>query len=187
MEHSERKIRSIYPLSDGARDKLLQSLAPKTFPKGHILFRSGRVEPGVYFIEKGIARAYTLPKGKDMTFWIGAEGDVLFSYKSFISQKPGYENLELLEDSLLYKVETERLQELFREDLELANWGRKMAELELMKTEEHFIGMRFRTGRERYLDLLRNRPDILRRVPLMHVASYLGITQVTLSRIRASL
>lgn len=174
----------MYPLSDEAWTLLSKRLQPITFAKGHHLFKSGRMDETVYFMEQGIARAYNMREGKDITFWIGMEGDPLMSFNSYILRKPGYENIELLENCTLYKIAAGELQQLYRENLELANWGRKLAELELIKTEEHFIGQQCKTAEDRYKDLLQNRPELLKRVALMHIASYLGITQVTLSRIR---
>lgn len=185
MEHTERHIRSVYPLSDESWHMIQQELVFLSFPKGHLLFKGGRVEPYVYFMERGIARAYSKPRHQEITFWFGREGDVLLSYNSYIYQKPGYETMELLEDCDLYRIEAQTLQAMFSQHLDLANWGRKLAERELVKTESHFINLQHKTAKERYLDLLQNHPDLLRRVPLMHIASYLGITQVTLSRIRA--
>lgn len=185
METVERHIRSIYPLDEASWLNIKQALVPVSFPKGHTLLRSGRVEPFVYFMERGIARAYTKRQRKEITFWFGCEGAVLFSYNSYIHGRPGYETVELLEDCDLYKTDTETLHALFSLTLDLANWGRKLAEQELVKTEQHFVNLLHKTAKERYRDLLQQHPDLLRRVPLMHIASYLGVTQVTLSRIRA--
>lgn len=185
MYHTERHIRAIYPLDEASWQHMRQALKPVSYPKGHLLFRGGRVEPWVYFMERGIARAYTRPQRKEITFWLGREGDALLSYNSYIYGRPGYETMELLEDCDLYQIATETLHNLYRHHLDLANWGRKLAERELVKTEQHFINLQHKTAKERYADLLQNQPDLLRRVPLMHIASYLGVTQVTLSRIRA--
>ena len=79
------------------------------------------------------------------------------------------------------------LNHLFSEDIHIANWGRKFAEQELMKTEKRLIAQQFKTATERYQDLIDNSPELLQRVQLSYIASYLGITQVSLSRIRANL
>ena len=76
------------------------------------------------------------------------------------------------------------LQALYREDIHLANWGRHLAEQEFLRTEERLIPQLFTTAAERYAALLRHQPALLQRIPLEHLASYLGITPVSLSRIR---
>ena len=79
------------------------------------------------------------------------------------------------------------MKQLFLEDIHIANWGRKFAEQELIKTEERLISKQFKNATERYLELLNTNKDLIKRVQLGHIASYLGITQVSLSRIRATI
>ena len=109
------------------------------------------------------------------------------SMKSFVNDEKGYETIELMEDSVLYMLERGQLYRLFEEDIHIANWGRKFAEKELLKTEERLIPLLFTTASERYRKLLRDNPELLLRLPLECLASYLGITPVSLSRIRAEL
>lgn len=144
-----------------------------------------KVIPYIYFVKKGIVRAYASTEDKDITFWFGNEGETVVSMKSYVENKPGYENIELLESCELYKLNTEDLRKLYNEDIHIANWGRKFAERELVKTEELIISRQFKTASERYTDLMRDKPDLFKRVQLGHIASYLGISQVSLSRIRA--
>lgn len=107
--------------------------------------------------------------------------------KSYVEDQPGYETIELLEDCELYELKTENLKKMFNEDVHIANWGRKFAENELIKTEERLISKQFKNASERYLELMKDHPELIQRVQLGHIASYLGITQVSLSRIRAEL
>ena len=187
MKNILQNINRIYPLSGEALQLLTQQLTPEQLPKGHSLFTAGRVEHKIYFLEEGIARAYCYRDEKEITFWFGTEGDAVFSYNSYVAAKPGYEHVELLEDSLLYSIPHSDIQHLFSTNLELANWGRKLAEYELLRTEECFIGLQFQPAAERYKNLLQSNPQLIQRVQLSHIASYLGVTQVTLSRIRAEI
>ncbi len=115
------------------------------------------------------------------------EGDPLISLRSYIQGTPGYENIELLETSELYRLRIADLRQLYASDIHLANWGRKLGEQELIKTEERLMSRQFKNAAERYEELLKNQPNLLQRVQLGHIASYLGISQVTLSRIRAEI
>ncbi len=164
--------------------KILDKMEAVTLPKGHLVFHAGRAETSFYFIKKGIARAWALQDGNEVTFWFGQEGDTIISMKSYVAGEPGYENIELLEDSELYHLKNRDLHQLYQEDIDVANWGRKFAESELIRTEARFISRQFRTASERYRDLLRENPGLLQRVQLGHIASFLGITQVSLSRVR---
>lgn len=186
MENTIKKIRQL-GLNEDSLSDFIALLEKVEYQKGHILIKAGKIERVVYFIEKGIARAYIDKEDREVTFWFGAESDILLSYNSFFLGQPGYENIELLEDSVLYKISNDVLQNLYNTDLQLANWGRKLVESELIKTEERFISRQFKTATERYEDFINSYPSILQRVQLGHIASYLGISQVTLSRIRADI
>ncbi|WP_407402641.1 Crp/Fnr family transcriptional regulator [Chryseobacterium sp.] len=180
-------LAAIHPLPEESKEKLKNSITELSFPKGHILMQADKVVPFIYFIKKGIVRAYASSEYNDITFWFGTEGEPVVSMKSYVENKPGYESIELLEDSQLYCLEISTLNNLFETELSIANWGRKFAERELIKTEELIISRQYKTATERYKDLLKEKPYLLQRVQLGHIASYLGITQVSLSRIRAEI
>lgn len=177
----------IYPLSVNAKNLLKENILEVSYPKNHILLRADRTEHSFFFVKKGVARAYSNQDGNEVTFWFGVEGSTLMSIKSYVQAQPSYENIELLENCELYQLKNEKLQELFLEDIHIANWGRKFAELELIKAEERLISLQYKSATERYKELLKNHPDLFQRVQLGHIASYLGITQVSLSRIRAEI
>lgn len=177
----------IHPLPENPRLRLQEIMHKVKFPKGHLLIKADRVEPHIYFIKKGMMRAYAHTADNEITFWFGKEGDAVISMKSYVENQKGYEDIELLEDCELYRLDTKDLKKLYEQDIAIANWGRRFAEQELIKTEAMFITRQFRTARERYVELIANDPELLQRVQLSHVASYLGITQVSLSRIRADI
>lgn len=178
---------NIWKLSAESKEKLKSNIEQVNFSKGVVLVKAGKIEKDVYFMKKGIARAYVEQENNEVTICFLAEGETAISMRSYVSGEKGYENIELLENSELYRLATHNLQKLFLEDVQIANWGRKFAEQELIKTEERFISGQFRTATERYVELLQNNPRLIQRVQLGYIASYLGITQVTLSRIRASI
>ncbi|MDC8100023.1 Crp/Fnr family transcriptional regulator [Chryseobacterium rhizosphaerae] len=177
----------IYLLPETSKKSLKEHITEVSHPKGFCLMEANKVIPYLYFIRKGIARAYASTSENDITFWFGSEGQCILSMKSYVEDKPGYESIELLEDCELYQLETESLRKLFNEDIHIANWGRKLAEAEMIKSEELIISRQFKTSLERYKDLMFHQSDLLKRVQLGYIASYLGITQVSLSRIRAEI
>ncbi|TDE03599.1 Crp/Fnr family transcriptional regulator [Flavobacterium hiemivividum] len=183
----EQILDKVYLLPGALKLKLYQSIVKVSYPKGHILLRADKIENSIYFIKKGIVRAYSKTGDNEITFWFGKEGDTILSMKSYVENQKGYEDIELLEDCELYELKISNLQKLFYEDIHIANWGRKFAEQELIKTEERLISRQFRTATERYKDLLKNNSNLIQRVQLGYIASYLGITQVSLSRIRAEI
>ncbi len=177
----------ICQLPEPSKIAMIEIISEVEYSKGCCLMRTDKVEQNIYFIKKGIVRAYTYASDNEITFWFGREGDTVVSMKSYVDNQRGYENIELLEDSILYKLNVSALNRLFAIDIHIANWGRKFAEQELLKTEERLIARQFKTALERYKELMKNNSDLLLRIQLSHIASYLGITQVSLSRIRAKL
>ncbi|SKD09474.1 cAMP-binding domain of CRP or a regulatory subunit of cAMP-dependent protein kinases [Chitinophaga ginsengisegetis] len=180
-------IDNIYPLPEKSKALLKGNIYETTFPKAHVLFKVNRISSKIYFIRKGMVRAFANPGDEDITFWFGKEGDAVISMKNYVQNEKGYETIELLEPCDLYELNTEHLRKLFNEDIHIANWGRKFAEQELIKIEERLIFRQCRTALERYKELMLTDPEILQRVQLGHIASYLGMTQVSLSRIRSGL
>lgn len=178
-------LNQVYTLTEPAMEKMMKVISELEYPKGCQLISADKIERNIYIIKHGIARAYTYSEKDEVTFWIGQEGDILMSIKSYVNNQKGYESIELLEDSVVYKLNTEALNKLFLTDVEIANWGRKFAEHELLKAERRFIAMQSCTASERYAALIAESPELLQRVPLSYIASYLGVTQVSLSRIRA--
>ena len=177
-------INQRYAMPDGSLDRLQQCLTEVSYPKGFRILECGKVEKDIFFIKQGIVRAYTSVDGKEITFWVGKEGATLVSMKGYVNDEPGY---ELMEDSALYVLKRKKLKELFSEYLHIANWGRRYAEMELLATEERLISILSAIASERYKELLEKEPDLLQRLPLGSIATYLGVTQASLSRIRAKI
>lgn len=173
-------------LSDDSLRKLSMHIESVKHKKGTIIVRADKIEPHFYILEKGIARAYSDGENQQITFWFGQSGAVLFSFNSYINNSPGYENIELLEHCSLIQIRLTDLFLLYDQHLEIANWGRKIAEQELIATERRLIDRTFKGAAERYQDFVDQSPELIKRVALKHIASYLGVTQVTLSRIRAA-
>lgn len=178
---------NIYTLPHDSKLKFMQYFTEVNEPKGKILLKAHQIENYFYFLKKGIARAYSHINDSEITFWFGLEGDAIISMQNYVAQQSSYEHVELLENCVLYKISFKDLQQLFLDDIHVANWGRKFAEKELVKVEERLISHQFKSATERYIELLNSHSDLIQRVQLGHIASYLGITQVSLSRIRSEI
>jgi hypothetical protein len=163
-------LHATYPLPQASLDKLLALAEHVALPKGTCLFRDD---------------TFARRDDREVTFWFSSEGAVIVSIRSYTEQAVSYETIELLEDSSLFRLPLQALRDLYSTDIHLANWGRVMVERVWQQTEQQLIARQFRTAEERYADLLEHNPQLIQRVALGHIASYLGITQVTLSRVRA--
>lgn len=183
----EQILDQISPLSSQSIQLIADKIQLIRLSKNTTLIDADKVEKKLYFIKKGIVRAYTIDDGKEITFWFGKEGDLILTMRSYVENKIGYETIELMEDCELYEIKSSDLQLFYATNLEIANWGRKLAEIELIKTEERFVSRQLGTAIDRYKKLLEENPSLINRVQLGYIASYLGISQVTLSRIRTEI
>ena len=164
--------------------KIFDRIQLVNHPKNYLLHEKGTVCEHIYLIQKGLARTFFYKDGKDITVHLASEGEVITAVDSIISLKKSRYNVELLEDSEVYSISYEALQSLLSQHPEYEKYVRLV--LERMYTEgadriEEFL---FFSAKERYDNLVKTRPQLIQRVNLGHIASYLGMTQETLSRIR---
>lgn len=177
----------IYKLPQNSKAVLLSYISEISYPKGYHLFRENRKGTNSYFIKRGIVRSYAYKEDKEVTFRLASEGEGIFPLQTLYANQGQYENVELLEDCILYELKLDKLQDLYLTDIHMANWGRKYVEYACICSEKQFIACQFKTSLERYKELITDSPDALQRVSLGIIASYLGISQVNLSRIRAQM
>ncbi len=180
-------IKTYHPLNHEAQNALQNCFEQQVYSKNEYLLTEGKICRHLYFIEKGAVRGFYTLDGKEITHWIAFENDFVTSFHSFITQEPAVENIQLLEGSIAWCISREKLYELFNEFNEIERVVRIGYEKYYIRLEERFVSGQFKTAGERYENLLKQAPHILERVPLGHVASYLGISQETLSRIRGRL
>ena len=182
-----KSLRALTPLSDEAIHLFLSKAEYEIRKKGEILLRAERYEHYSYFIIDGYARGFFYKDHKDITFWFAHSGMTLLSMNSYHNQTAGYENIELLMDCKLLKISNTDLLDLYASNVELANLGRKLSDTFILYLEKLMMERNFMSASERYNSLIDRNPEILQVAPLKHIASYLGISQVSLSRIRAGI
>jgi len=154
-------------------------------PAGEILVREGQYADRLYFIVSGAARAYYWKDGRDVTDWFAFENDFICAIVSYFMNVPSPHFIEVLEPSTLLSIKRDAMQMLCDKHHDIERLGRLSATKTMLLLQQRIVGMQFESAEKRYHNLLASNPDILNRVPLRHIASYLGITQETLSRIRA--
>lgn len=152
-----------------------------------MLVTEGKVCRHLYFLESGALRGFYNLDGKEITHWFGFENDFVTSFHSFITGEAAVENIQLLEGSIVWAISKEKLTGLFDCFHEVERLIRIAYEKYYIRLEERFVNAQFKTAAERYSNLMQQTPHILERVPLGNIASYLGISQETLSRIRTKL
>jgi CRP-like cAMP-binding protein len=184
MESLFERIGLFCKLSDQAIESMRSVLQKIELTKGDYLITEGKVCNHIYFLKKGSLRGFYNLDGKEISYWFAFENDFVTSFYSFITRKPSVENIQLIEDSILWGITYDDLQKLYNEHPDIERFGRLTNEHYYVMLEDRFVSNHFKEARERYENLISEAPHIIRRVPLGYIASYLGITQETLSRIR---
>lgn len=187
MQQLLNSINNYYPLSTSAENALLNCFTKIIITKNEYLVTEGKVCHKLYFLEKGALRGFYNLDGKEITHWFGFENDFVTSFHSFITGEPAVENVQLMESCTLWSIEKETLTDLFNQHHDIERLVRIAYEKYYIRLEERYVNAQFKTAKELYENLISQTPHILERVPLGFVASYLGISQETLSRIRSRL
>ncbi|WP_372920365.1 Crp/Fnr family transcriptional regulator [Salegentibacter sp.] len=166
-------------------EDIISYFEKEAIQKNNSLVKEGQVCSKLYLVEKGVGRSYYLKEdGKEITQWFFVEGQFMSSIESFFQQNPSLYYLEMLEDSVVYSITRENLDLLFARYHNMEKLGRLLSTEMLTRVVNKLNAIQFQTARERYDYMLNEYPDIVNRVALGHIASYLGMTQETLSRIR---
>jgi CRP-like cAMP-binding protein len=184
VEQLLQHIQNYYQLSSSAQSALQGCFEQVVLSRNDYLLTEGKICRHLYFVEQGALRGFYNLDGKEITYWFGFENDFVTSFHSFITQEPAVENIQLLEGSILWSISKDTLTKLFNQHHEIERLVRIAYEKYYIRLEERFVNAQFKTAGERYESLLQQMPHIPERVPLGQVASYLGISQETLSRIR---
>jgi CRP-like cAMP-binding protein len=174
-------------LSIEAEEALRNSFEQVVLSKNEYLLTEGKTCNQLYFLQQGALRGFYTLDGKEITHWFAFENDFVTSFHSFITQQPSVENIQLLEGCTLWAITKEKHSSLFNQYHDIERLVRIAYEKYYIRLEERFINAQFKTATERYEQLLQQTPHIIERVSLGHIASYLGISQETLSRIRSKL
>ncbi len=156
------------------------------YKKKHLLAKEGTYSRKFYFIVKGAIKAYYMLDGKNVTDWFAFENDFIPSTTNHIIGQKSTHYIELLEDSILIELDADHLEYLCKKHHDFEHLYRLVLSKTIHQLRERIASLQFRTVQQRYTSLIDLHPKIESRVPLGDIASFLGITQETLSRIRAS-
>lgn len=179
-----RYISQFAALSDAEIKGIIDSLNIRTFTKGTLLLREGQISSLCYFVLKGCIRQYFLVDGEEKTTNFYTEGQPVTPYEGTFSRKPARFYLSCVEDCILSVGTPESEARLFEQFPQFKHVVRVAVEEELGKSRELASSYVLNTPTQRYQNLLETRPDLLDRVPQYQLASFLGITPESLSRIR---
>ncbi|MDE7159259.1 MAG: Crp/Fnr family transcriptional regulator [Muribaculaceae bacterium] len=182
-------IREVAPMSDEGLSLLEPLLTEESVPAGSMIIKEGATSKYLYFIRSGCLRNFALEEdGHETTRWFATDGDLVASMYSFAAGEPAIASVEALTDVVLYKARIQDIKRLIEESHEWALWGCRYLCDGLYVLERRYTFLGHGDAMTRYLNLQRMRTfEILNKIPLQYIASYLGITPQTLSRVRRRL
>lgn len=159
----------------------------KVFKKGEHLLSAGEVCRYIMFIESGLVRYYTDNDGTEQTHYFNREAEFVCDYMSFLPQAPSYVNIQALEDTFVYQISAEGIQQFYSEVTNGEKFGRVAIEYVFMNVMNQIISLYTDSADNRYLKFIANYPELVQRIPQYYIASYVGVKAPSLSRIRKRL
>lgn len=177
-------FKNFHPISRQAEEALLDISSIVDIRKNKDLQPIGHTCRTIYFINKGLARVYYFKDGIDITEYFAFENNLIARVESLFTGRPSLKGIQVLEDAEVVALNATKLFKLYDTFPELERLARKITEAAYVENVNRLESIQFHSAEERYKSLLQEAPDVLKRVPLKYIASYLGITQVSLSRIR---
>ena len=180
-------LQKIQPLSPEAFDAILSLCSLVPIQKNQNLQEIGQRCKTIYFVKDGLARIFYLKDGVEVTEYFAFENDLIIRAESLFTKKPSRKAIQALEDTVFIGIPADLLFSLFDVYPQIERLFRKIIEQAYVHAVNRMEAIQFHSAEERYAQLLEEKPDLIKRIPLKHIASYLGITQVSLSRIRAAI
>lgn len=184
LEALIERLNALHKMEDPLIERIKELTHIETYPKKSYLLRDGQICDKACMVVKGLARAYYINGDRDITSRFMDEGFIITSWISYYQQLPGDEFIEALEDTTLASIRYSDIQQLYKEYPLFNIVGRKQTEYSLYTSELRTRMLRKHTAEEKYAFFLSQHPDLMNRVSLKHIATYLGMNEETLSRIR---
>ncbi|ATA90003.1 cyclic nucleotide-binding protein [Capnocytophaga stomatis] len=156
-----------------------------SFKKGDFILQKGEISKSYFALQIGIARSFVYDyDGNDITTGFFCEQEFVINELSLFKQEPSLENIVALTDCTAWEVSFADFQVLYHSIAGFSEWGRLFMTEKLFQTQRRFLEMITLPAKDRYLQFLKEKPQVLQNVALKHIATYLGITDTSLSRIR---
>ena len=178
-------LAGITSLDNGSFDVAADFLQVEKTCKGEFLVKEGQVCSKIAYIHAGLFRIYYLKDGTEINTCFCKENSITSSFSSFINQVSSNEYVQALEDSVIVTLSHRNLEKLTAEHTAWQLIRRLLTEKECLRLSDRASSLSFESALEKYKYLLMSQPEIIKRVSIQHIASYLGVSRETLSRIRS--
>lgn len=178
-------IQSNLPISDEILVNITDQFEERHFAKNDFFLKEGKVSNEYFFLAEGFMRAFTFDTdGNEITTYFYPKNRVVFEPASFFMRTISTENIQALSDCKGYSISFEKLNKLFHTVPEFREFGRAMLVKELVTLKQRTLAMINKTAEERYIALINSNKEIFQYAQLKQIASFLGVTDTSLSRIR---
>lgn len=161
-------------------------LVQEKYKKGERILDEGEICHSMYFVDKGMTRQFYYKYGKDLTEHIGYEDSIVICLESYFMEEPTKLIIDTLEPTVLWRIDKDKISKLSDENREIGKLYRRVFEVSLITSQQKADIIRFEPAHERYNKLMQSHPEILKRAPLIYIASLLQMTPETLSRVRSA-
>ena len=181
----KKYLQSFEILSEAEISNFIESTTLKKLNKSDFFIREGEICKEIAFIKYGTFRSfYTSNKGEEFTYCIMFPNNFLAAYSSFITGEATFENMQAITEVELLIISKSKIDNLAQESTNWLKVFKIIAEQQYIELEKRIYQLQKNNAVERYRDLIENQPQYIQQIPLQYLASYLGITQRHLSRIR---
>ncbi|MGC4034458.1 MAG: Crp/Fnr family transcriptional regulator [Chitinophagaceae bacterium] len=178
-------IRQVFPMTMESAAEIVAFFNEKDFKKNELILKQGKVCNEYYFLEQGFARAFAHdPDGNDVTTAFYSSNQVVCELFSFFKRIPSGENIQTLDDCKTWFITFDQLQVVFHSLQQFREFGRAILVNAYATLKQRTLYMITKTAEERYVQLMETSPDVFQHAALKNIATYLGITDTSLSRIR---
>ncbi|MCG7858041.1 Crp/Fnr family transcriptional regulator [Flavihumibacter sediminis] len=185
IENLVNQINTYCTLSEADVEIIESKFAHNSFKSKKFILRQGQISNQIHFVETGLVRIFHLNEGKEVTTYLSSDNGFVSSYSSFLYQTRSYENIQCLENTETFSINYKDMQSLYELVPGWQKIGRILAEQNVLCLTDRLLKLQSVPAKEKYIEFLKTSPEkIVKRTPLIHVASYLGITPESLSRIR---
>lgn len=165
--------------------KLKPFIKREVFKKGDYLQKAGTISKKLYIIKQGLIRVFYIKNGREICCHFASEGEAITGIDSFFTARPSIYTSEAIEDTICHSLTKEQLEAAYDHIPGMNKIGREFVTAAYIDLVERYNSIVCMTAEERYHDFMAQRADLLHRVPLGYISSYLGMTQETLSRVRS--
>jgi len=184
VENLKRYIQQHIQIDDLQLQTILNEFQLKKLSKGRHILKQGQVAGEYIFLESGCLRIYYFRNDKEVTGWVTTQHYFFTDLASLTRQVPSLFNIQAFEESIVYGITKQNMEALYATIPAWQEFGRKVWEAAFINTLDTLVSHQVESAEERYQRLLDEEPDLLQAIPLKHLATYIGITPNSLSRIR---